>query len=152
VLVGCATTPKFQTAGVDKNITPSSPTSEILAVKDRRVQWGGTIVGTTNLRDKTQIEVLGYPLEESGRPDTDAAALRRFLVLYNGYLESVDYAPGRLLTAVGSIAEAREGKVGGSDYLYPVIAAEQLYLWPGQRYYDYREPVFHFGIGIGIGL
>jgi outer membrane lipoprotein len=126
--------------------------SEILAVKDRRVQWGGTIVGTTNLRDATQIEVLGYPLEESGRPDTARGALRRFLVLYNGYLESVDYAPGRLLTAVGSITKAREGKVGGSDYLYPVVAAEQIYLWPSERYYDYRQPVFHFGIGVGIGL
>jgi outer membrane lipoprotein len=153
VLSGCATGSKFNTAGVDKSVTPGSPTGDILAVKGRRVQWGGTIIGTTNLKDATQIEVLGYPLEDNGRPEIDSAALRRFLVLYNGYLESVDYAPGRLLTAVGSIVEAREGKVGGTNYLYPVVAAEQLYLWPRERYYDYyREPTFHFGIGVGIGL
>ena len=153
LLSSCTTAPKLDTAGVDQTITPAFPIKEMLAVQGRRVQWGGSIIASTNLRDMTQIEVLGYPLEQSGKPDTNQADLGRFLVLYDGSLETFDYAPGRLLTVVGPIVEVREGTVGRSDYRYPVIAAEQLYLWPREEERPYyREPRFHIGIGVGIGL
>lgn len=152
LLFGCTTAPKLDTAGVDQTVTPGSPIKEILAAQGRRVQWGGSIISSINLRDTTQIEVLGYPLEQSGRPATNQAELGRFLVLYDGYLETVDYAPGRLLTVVGTLVEIREGTVGKADYRYPLIAAEQLHLWPQEEAHDYRGPQFHFGIGVGIGL
>jgi outer membrane lipoprotein len=150
LLCACATGPRFDLSRVDTAVTPASPLSTILAERGRVVQWGGVIVDSTNLPDATQLEVLGYPLSERGRPITTARALRRFLVRQEGYLETVDYAPGRALTVVGPIVEARASEIGGADYLYPVIAAQQLYLWREAE--PYREPVFHFGIGVGIGL
>lgn len=152
LLAGCATAPHLDTAGVNQTITPDAAAADIHAAQGRKVQWGGTIITSSNLRQTTQIEVLGYPLQDNGRPDTTAVAQRRFLVLYNGYLETVDYAAGRLLTVVGQVAERRPGKIGDADYLYPVVTAQQLYLWPKQTEYYYNEPAFHFGIGIGIGL
>jgi outer membrane lipoprotein len=150
LLCACATGPSLDLSRVDTAVTPASPLSTILAERGRIVQWGGVIVGSTNLPDTTQIEVLGYPLDARGRPNTAARALRRFLVLREGYIETVDYAPGRAVTVVGSILEARQSEIGGADYLYPVIAAQQLHLWPQAE--PYREPAFHFGIGVGIGL
>lgn len=150
LLAACATGPKLDTAGVDKRITPGLPTRDILALQGSRVQWGGTIVESTNLADATQIEVLGYPLDASGRPEPESPALRRFLVMKKGYLETADYAPGRLVTVVGPIMAAREGRIGKSEYLYPVVEAQQLFLWPKASLFS--EPQFHFGIGIGIGI
>lgn len=152
VLVSCATAPTFDTAGVDKTVTPASAVAEIGAVRGQKVQWGGAILASDNLAQTTQLEVLGYPLEDNGRPITTVAAQRRFLVLYDGYLETADYTAGRLLTVVGQVTEVRKGKVGQADYQYPVVSAQQLYLWPQESDYYYREPAVHFGIGVGIGL
>jgi outer membrane lipoprotein len=107
------------------------------------------IAATKNLKDKTELEVVGYPFDSGNRPDVDAAPTGRFLVIQSGYLETADYAPGRLITVVGMVTETRTGTVGEAQYVYPVVAANKLQLWPrsaGGR----NEPSIHFGIGIGI--
>lgn len=148
LLAGCAATPKFDTAGVDRELTPSAAAREQARSVGARVQWGGVIVATRNLRARTQLEVLAYPLERSGEPDTSAAPQGRFLLLEDGYLEPVDYAPGRAVTAVGRIGGIERGQVGEAEYRYPVVDAGQLHLWPKQTPYPQRNPNVHFGIGV----
>lgn len=147
LLAGCASTPKFDTAGVDKSVTPRAATSGASSA-GTRVQWGGVIVATRNLRDQTQLEVLGYPLDRAGEPDTRATPQGRFLLLQEGYLEPVDYAPGRSVTAVGSISRIEQGRVGEAEYQYPVLQAAQLHLWPKEVPYQRRDSNVHFGIGV----
>lgn len=147
-LSACASGPTFDTAGVDATLTPRAAAASSSASTGRRVQWGGVIVATRNLREQTQIEVLAYPLERDGEPDTRGAPLGRFLLLQQGYLEPVDYAAGRQVTAVGTIARIEKGRVGEADYLYPVVNASQLHLWPKQEPYQRRDPNVHFGIGV----
>jgi outer membrane lipoprotein len=115
------------------------------------VEWGGVIVGTHNLADQTQIQVLGYPLDGGGRPDLTATPHGRFLVLRSGFLEPRVYAPGRHLTVYGPIEAMVPGRIGQAAYLYPKVRAEQLQLWPrsGQ---GITPSNVQFGIGIGIGL
>jgi outer membrane lipoprotein len=149
VLGACASVPKFDTAQVDKSITPSSAVAEISRVRGHRVFWGGTIVTSRNLKNSTELEVLGYPLDDAGRPQLDKTPLGRFLAVRSGYLEPVDYAPGRLVTIVGKLDEVREGKVGDAPYRYPIITAEQLALWPLSTSRS-SDPQLHFGIGVGI--
>ena len=68
VLLGaCASAPTFNTAGVDPFLTPQSVTTSPQAATGKSVQWGGTIIGTTNLQDRTRIEVLAYPLDSKAR-------------------------------------------------------------------------------------
>lgn len=148
---GCASVPHtLDTSGVNPLLTPGKVLSDPVAARGNKVLWGGVIVASRNLKDVTQLEVLAHPLDEhSGRPDTAAPARERFLALQAGYLETADYAQGRLLTVVGTVRETREGMVGEAKYVYPVITASQVYLWPkdsGIR----TEPQIHFGIGIGI--
>ena len=71
--------------------------------------------------------------------------LGRFLVIQQGYLESVDYAPGRLVTITGQFTDTREGEVGSADYVYPVIEAEQIFLWSNNV--GANQPTVHFGFG-----
>lgn len=148
VLAGCATKPKFDLSDVDLNVTPTQATAQIDGVRGRKVQWGGTLISTRNLKDSTELEVLAYPLDDAGRPRLRETALGRFLALQTGYLESADYAPGRLVTIVGRIQGTRAGRVGEADYTYPILAVEQLHLWPKPE--EQTEPRFHFGVGVGI--
>lgn len=147
LVAGCATGPRFELAGVDTTVTPREAVSELERFRDRKVQWGGVIVSSHNLKDATQLEVLAYPLTDEGRPKTDEEPRGRFIARYPGYLETVDFAPGRLLTVVGTLNGTRTGTVGEMPYTYPVVQMEQRQLWSGPE--QRTSPRIHFGIGIG---
>lgn len=149
LLTACATTPPLDLSGADSTLTPDAAVANIDGARGRRVAWGGTIVATHNLKNATEIEVLGYPLQKSGQPDVEAKAQHRFLIARMGYLESADYRSGRLVTAVGEVTGTRRGKVGEASYEYPVLQADELYLWPTESVGRGRSNV-QFGIGIGV--
>jgi outer membrane lipoprotein len=113
------------------------------------VLWGGVILGTTNLKDSTRIEVLAYPLDTDRRPQRDRDPQGRFILEQAGFLEPASYAEGRLITTVGKLAGTLPGRIDASDYSYPVVAARQLHLWPLDR--GRRGSNVHFGVGVGSG-
>jgi outer membrane lipoprotein len=126
LLTSCASTPAFNTAGVDRALTPQRVSTSPQSTTGRNVQWGGTVVSTTNLKDSTQIEVLSFPLDSDGRPRVDTTAQGRFILERAGYLEPADYAAGRQVTAVGTVTGTLVGtRVCG----YPMInhASQGLY-------------------------
>jgi len=145
-LGGCASTPAFDTKQVDRSVTPSAAKAHPAQVRGKTVLWGGVIIATTNLKQTTQLEVLAYPLDSDERPDPGAKPLGRVLIEKSGYLEPVDYAQGRLVTALGSVQGTKDGRVGQSSYTYPVLQAKQVYLWP--RRGGETQTRFHFGIGV----
>jgi len=149
VLLGaCAVTPPFSEEAlraVDRTLTPEQAVQA--AVRDTRVLWGGVIISVDNLPDHTDITALSLPLDKEQRPDFDKPPQNRFIVRYSGYLETMVYAPGREITVLGNVQEAREGKVGDAPYRFPVMKADQIHLWPLRE--DSRV---HFGVGIGVDL
>jgi outer membrane lipoprotein len=147
LMLGCATS--FDIGGAAINITPLQATRDTAAVHGKLVAWGGVVVETKNLAERTRIEVLGYPLDRRNRPDVDAMPTGRFLVDYPGFLDPVNFASGRLVTAVGQIAGTLPGTVGDAHYLYPVIETSRVFLWPTPQQ-EASQPQFHFGVGIGI--
>ncbi len=108
------------------------------------------IVSSTNLENSTRLEVLAYPLDSSQRPDTSANPTGRFLALKQGYLETVDYSPGKRVTVKGTLTRAREGHIGEAEYTYPVVAVDQLYLWPEESAAEQSGTGLNLGIGIGV--
>ncbi len=149
LLVGCATGPGISTTDTDQSITPRDAVAEIDVLRGNKVLWGGMIVNSTNFEDSTRLEVLAYPLDGAQRPDTDAQPHGRFLVVKPGYLETVDYSQGRLITVKGTITKARKGKINEANYIYPVIASNRLYLWPQQ---DTAENRGRWGVNFGFGI
>ncbi|HEX7045088.1 MAG TPA: Slp family lipoprotein [Burkholderiales bacterium] len=149
LLAACASTPPLDFEGTDRSLTPAEAAAHIETARGRRVAWGGVIVSTRNLEHTTEIETLGYPLDDSGRPQTGAPAQRRFLLVREGYLEAADFRSGRLVTAVGGVTGTRRGRVGEAEYVYPVLEAEEIYLWPlGER--APQGSNVRFGVGIGV--
>ncbi len=145
---GCAT--PFDIGGADRVITPREVAQNAAFTKNRSVAWGGTVVNSQNLPNNTQLEVVAYPLDSNNRPKADAGPLGRFLIVQPGYIETADYAPGREVTVVGDVNETRTGKVGEAPYIYPVVSATKLQLWPKDAGQKSSEPQFHFGFGIGV--
>lgn len=139
----------FDVGNADRSVTPRVASENVESVRERTVAWGGAIVAAKNLKDSTQFEVVGYPLDRDNRPNREAAPIGRFLAVHPGYLETADYAPGRLVTFVGVVKETRAGNVGEAPYTYPLLTASRVHLWPHPQPKS-TEPSVHFGIGIGI--
>ena len=150
LLSACTTPPVMDAAGTDPGLTPQIAANRIDPSLGRRVLWGGGVIASTNRETTTEVEVLAYPLKESQRPDERAAPLGRFLAVWPGYLETVDYGQGRRVTVRGRIVEVRRGLVGQASYIYPVVEAEQIYLWPQASEPDWRPLPVQLGIGVWI--
>ena len=150
LLVGCASKPPVSLEGANLSLQPKQAVDDFERVRGERIAWGGVIVATDNLAKHTRIEVLGYPLQSgSARPKTESAAQGRFVIHKQGYLETVDYAPGRIVTVSGTLAEIESGTVGDADYVYPVVQADELHLWKTAS--NTQPGNIHFGIGIMFG-
>ena len=146
-LGGCATSPEFDTTGVDNSLTPQSVIAEPANSKGKMAIWGGSILSTRNLETTTQIEVLAYPLNASHKPMLDSTPLGRFIIEHKGYLEPATYKKGLSISVLGEVSKVQKGKVGESDYTYPVLSARKIYLWvPGND----PQTSFHFGIGVRL--
>ena len=147
VLAACASTPPaLDTQGVMRSPSPQVFSSgDTEAGGETPLLWGGVIVSTANLSDYTQLEVLSYPLKGL-RPDTTKTPTGRFLIRHQGYLETIDYASGREVSAVGLVTEMQEQKVGEASYQFPVLADQQLHLWPVAK--PQQEPRLNFGFGV----
>ncbi len=146
LISACSTAPKFQINGVDKILTPTDVLVDFPIRKSSTVMWGGIIVNSENLKIGTLLEVLAYPLDSNYEPNIQKIPFGRFLTEHPEYLETVNYAAGRIITVVGPIIEVRKGVIGAAQYSYPVITAEQLHLWPtADQKSDTR---FHFGVGV----
>jgi len=151
LLAGCAATPESKTLAGKPDVTPEGVAANIGEYRARVVEWGCVILGATNLRERTELKVLAYPLDRDGRPETDRSALGRFIAVNKGYLETADYAAGRRVTLSGRVMDVREGRVGEADYRFPVVSVDDLRLWPKKEAGGAVRPRIHFGIGVGSG-
>ena len=147
LISACATTPEFNLQNVLKDVPPTQSAAHIADYRGKKVLWGGVILNSTNTKQGTQFEVLAYPLDSDMRPQSNKTTEGRFLANVSLYLETADYAPGRLLTVVGELADIQQGKIGEAVYAYPVLQINQHYLWPRQEDRPVDTSV-HFGIGV----
>jgi outer membrane lipoprotein len=127
-------------------MTPLRAVKEMPTLKGSPVLWGGVIIASDNLKDSTQLEILAYALDANQRPVNEQKPLGRFLAVQTGYLETSDYATGRLVTVKGVLESKRTGQVGEAEYHYPVVKISQIFLWPQQR--GSTEPQIQFGFGM----
>lgn len=144
-VVGCANTPLDVEAG-------PTPQDVVAGVGGKQpVHWGGRVVRIDNLQDRTRIEVLAFPLSGVGEPLVNRKAQGRFIVEQPGFLEPREYAPDRRIEVRGVVAGFETGSVGDAPYRYPLVAGEQVKLWPepSPGVYDRGQPRVNFGFGFG---
>jgi outer membrane lipoprotein len=153
-LAGCVTTPKpLQgqfTALEPEQAAQQGNTGEV-------VRWGGKIVSVHTEKLFSCFEIVGAPLDSSGRPRRVDTSNGRFLACRSGFYEPEVFAEGRELTVSGRLEGYETRKVGDFDYRYPRVAADVVYLWPERTYYDDHHypwtvgPSWGWGWGWGHG-
>lgn len=148
-LAGCATTECVGPVG-NPNLTPAQ-VSAAQGHTGELLRWGGTLAGVRNLKDSTELEVVGYPLDRCGLPQIGQAPVGRFIVVAPGYLETADYRPDRLVTATGMITGIRAAQVGAAPYDFPVLSNSQVRLWPDTPTGGYGSGPVRPWMSIGIG-
>jgi outer membrane lipoprotein len=132
IVAGCASSPfpEDLARSADRALTlrelRSNPTAHVGA----RVILGGEVLVTTPKPGETEIEVLSRTLGAGDVPERGDSTAGRFLVRSPEFLDPAVYAPGRRLTVLGTVAGRSERRVGDLPYVYPVISAERIKLWP----------------------
>ena len=121
------------------------------SVKGQRLTWGGSVIRVKNLRDRTLVEIMAYPLDSEGRPRTGQPSQGRFIADYQGFLEPAEYPVGRLVTVTGPMLGYLDGKVGEADYRYPALQADEIRGWENRRSGSGVRPAVSVGVGVGGG-
>jgi len=120
-------------AQVEAEINIDRARKDYKSYEGKMVIWGGVVVKAENLKEGTLLEVVQKPLNSEERPRDVDQSEGRFLALYKGYLDVAIYAEGREVTVAGRLTGIKEKLLGEIDYTYPVVTAQEVYLWPPRR-------------------
>jgi outer membrane lipoprotein len=151
VYAGCASIPSRE---FRQQLGPPVPFQELLegdAHRDERVVLGGYILETVNEPDGTRLTLLQAPLDSRNKPKSQDLSQGRFVVETQEFLDPAIYTKNRRITVGGKVWGASPQPLGNRTYQYPVIKAEELYLWPKEPlyprpyypYYDYWYYPWH---------
>jgi len=149
-LSACAPAPIYKSTGTVA-AAPFNVAEAPERYSNAPVIWGGRVVAVNNLPDHSEIEVLAYPLDGSQRPKANDSGLGRFIATMPGYVESMDYPAGALVTVDGQISGSRAGKVGEAPYVFPLVKVNQSHVWTASELNSGKNNV-HFGVGVGVGI
>ena len=116
---------------------------------DEVVILGGKILETQASQTSSELTVLQLPLGSKSRPVNSDQSKGRFLVRSDQFLDPAIYKKGRLLTVVGILKNSKVRAIGGFEYVYPLLEAIEIKLWPTE---SRIKPSFRFGIGIGTSF
>ena len=117
------------------------------AYQGKIVIVGGVIVQTTPKPGQTEVEIVQKPLDYFQEPQATDTSLGRFLVVADRFLDPLIFRKDRKITVAGPVKGSEVRKVGDLDYRYPVIAGQEVKLWPIPRPDPYLYP-YPWGYGI----
>lgn len=146
-LIGCAT-------GISKQIRSQVTYQDTFSELQKQSQdlagetvlFGGKIINTQNREGITVLTILHLPLDSRDRPQDNDRSEGRFLVFTDRFLDPAVYTKGYLVTVVGKLVSIEKRPIGGLEYRYPKIEAQEIKLWKP----DYNAvPRIRFGVGIG---
>lgn len=141
LLAGCASDiPKSISEPPANNLTVTQARASQDTAEGQLVRWGGEIVSVNNQQNTSLVEVLARQVGSSGKPVVDGQPDARFLALFRGFLDPVDYQPGQRISVSGTIVGTETHKIGEFPYTYPVVRVDQHYRWPANDPEPYYDP------------
>lgn len=113
----------------------------------QKARWGGIIVGVENKPNQTLVEMVHFPLNNYGKPNSGAETVGRFKVQIDGFVDPIIFESGRSATFLGTLVGPTSGMVGEQPYMYPTLLAEDYHMWRKQEVYDVN--MYHFNYHTG---
>jgi outer membrane lipoprotein len=150
-LAACAPAPIYKVTPGTLNVIPMQVAHSPEQYTKGEVIWGGSVIQVRNFPDHSEIEILSYSLDSSQRPQLKGQALGRFIAVFPGYVEPINYPGGSLITVSGQLNGSRSDAVDQAAYVYPLVNVEQSHLWTAAEMRA-GHPDIHFGVGVGVGI
>jgi outer membrane lipoprotein len=131
---------------IRREAASSPPFAEIQKDPDKYrgtvVIWGGLIIDTANRETSVVLKVMQTALDFEQRPTDLDRSEGRFIVIVDRFLDPVIFKKGREITVGGEITGKEIHPIGGVQYVYPVVRARELKLWPQRIVYPpyYYDP------------
>ena len=145
-LAACTPPPVLKPMQAPQNIAPDMAAAMPDVYRGAEILWGGRIVEVRNRAETSEIVILAYPLDGGQRPRPKEPGQGRFIAVLEGYVESHDYPHDRFVTVSGKIDGSLSEDVDEQPYLYTVVRAEGVHLWPAG--FEKSAPEVHFSIGV----
>lgn len=145
-ITGCASViSKDVLKQAELHVTVPMVQTDPKAYTGRKVVWGGLIVSTENLENKTLIEVFQTRLDFTQSPTREPLANGgRFIVAIEGYADPLIYREKKGITAAGVITGIETKKIGKMDYAYPVVTPVELHLFDMSEETAYPPPPYYY--------
>lgn len=132
---------------VDHDLTFAALRQDPELYLGRHILLGGAIVAVRNYNSGSELEVVQFATDRSGRITSTSNSEGRFIIQIDAFSEPAIYL-GRRVTLVGKVVGKKSARIGELDYLYPVLVAQEVRFWsPGER----DASRVRFGIGFGVG-
>ena len=129
-LVGCQSFPdKLHLDDTNPLVTYEDASSRAEQVKGKVLRWGGAIAKVENKPDSTVFEMVYYPLNGYGRPNSGEESMGRFRIHVKGFMDPMVYQLGRLMTFTAELNGLETGLVGEHEYVFPTANVKAYYLW-----------------------
>jgi outer membrane lipoprotein len=97
---------------------------------DTPVRWGGTVIEVENETDSSSVQILYYPLDRNGFPQTSYNGEGRFVVRTRNFLDPAILIKNSKVTVTGTLTGGIERTVGSKLIRVPLITSQAIYLWP----------------------
>lgn len=107
------------------------------------VKLGGTIVGTKNTKEGSEVEIVQFKLGIDDTPDETSASGGRFLAVTPEFLDGMIYKTGRPVALIGEMKGLKTQPLGETEYTYPVIAIKEIHVWKNSDLYQYPPPYYY---------
>ncbi len=145
-LAACTPPPVLKPKEAPQNIAPDMAAATPVLYRGAEILWGGRIVEVRNRADASEIVIVAYPLDSGQRPRVKEPSQGRFIAVLEGYVESYDYPHDRFVTLSGKVDGSLVEDVDEHPYVYTIVRAEGLHLWPVG--FEKSAPEVHFSIGV----
>jgi outer membrane lipoprotein len=117
----------------------------------RTVIVGGYVLETHGGPEGSELTVLQAPLSSRQRPGASDLSQGRFVAQSSKWLDPEVFRKGRQVTVGGRVLGGTRQTPGDPTPSYPLIEAEEIYLWPQEVVASspYYGPDFTFYYGYG---
>lgn len=101
------------------------------AYRGDTVVWGGSVIKMLRTRTGSVVYILQTDLGLRDKPEANDTSAGRFIAITDRKLDPLVYAKGRKVTVAGTVTGKKivNNKKARFAYTYPVVKADQLYLW-----------------------
>ncbi|RYD14322.1 MAG: hypothetical protein EOP90_13995 [Lysobacteraceae bacterium] len=147
--LGACATPVFRQVPTAP-VTPLEAAHEPQRHAGTAVVWGGKILDVRNLADETEVQLAVHPLDAAQRPQQSEPVLGRALVVLPGFVDPLDFPPGRFVTVLGHLDGTRTRRIGDAERALAVLQRDALHLWPVN--FPRERSRVSFGVGFGVGI